>query len=92
MGPSNDIESYIQETGRAGRDGLASEAILYYTNTDLGQIGDGSIKEYCCNKNFCRREILLKDFDASDRDYSSINSCACCDVCAFKCVCKLCTC
>jgi ATP-dependent DNA helicase RecQ len=29
------IEAYIQETGRAGRDGLASTAIMFYNNQDL---------------------------------------------------------
>ena len=47
--PSADVESYLQETGRAGRDGETSEAILYYTDTDLGQLDDANIKEHCRN-------------------------------------------
>ncbi|XP_011410065.1 PREDICTED: uncharacterized protein LOC105316681 [Amphimedon queenslandica] len=36
-GPPSDIESYIQETGRAGRDGRQARVVLFYSRRDLAQ-------------------------------------------------------
>lgn len=34
-GLPNDMESYVQETGRAGRDGLESKCVLFWSDKDL---------------------------------------------------------
>jgi superfamily II DNA helicase RecQ len=56
---------YIQETGRAGRDGEPAEALLYVTTHPANRFVDDDMKEYSKNKDRCRRELLLKNFDGS---------------------------
>ena len=84
-GPPSDVESYVQETGRAGRDGQVSHAVLYLSNKDLG-LGhiEDSMKDYCRNNLQCWRYTLFQDFDSYDgsrpagRLYGDICATACC--------------
>ena len=63
------ISAFFQETGRAGRDGERSSAILYYNNRDIATNKSGmedNIRKYCYNEDQCLRGLLLKFLDAKN--------------------------
>ena len=88
-GASDDVEQYIQESGRAGRDNLFSHAILYHKVPEvITRDKSEDMKEYCGNKNECRRNMLLKHFDGySKNPQTGFHLCQCCDVCQCVCMC-----
>ena len=91
-GVSEDCEMYVQESGRAGRDGLQSYSITYYGKGDLNKkfISPQMIK-YCRNEDsLCRRQILFEDFGKCQCIVKS-SLCLCCDVCRLKCDCGKCS-
>lgn len=53
-GVPNDIETYYQEIGRAGRDGLHSKATLFYNSSDF------ATAMFLISKTTCPKQLKLK--------------------------------
>ena len=69
--PPYTIQSYFQETGRAGRDGKPATAILYFNNRDIAKNKPGmkdAVRNYCQSEGQCLRKYLLAQLD-TDKKY-----------------------
>ena len=63
--PPTTLEGYMQEIGRAGRQGQKAEAVLYYNNSDISRSRKGMSEAmiyFCRNENSCLRKQLLQHF------------------------------
>ena len=74
-GPPSNTESYLQETGRSGRDNLPAKAIICFSKSDLkAQHIEENMKQCCSNATVCRRIIF--DFE-DEHTVSQENKCVC---------------
>jgi ATP-dependent DNA helicase RecQ len=83
------VEAYLQESGRAGRDGLQSKAVLLWGPDDRGSLKRAAsetgrlrltgLLNYGRDTEHCRREALLKMLNYEGGSESPESPC--CDVC-----------
>jgi len=92
IGPPNSVKAYFQETGRAGRDGKQSTALLYYNSRDIAKNRAGmqdDMRTFCVSNNVCLRKLLLQSFDY-EKDVATKPLHNCCNVCEKDCDCPIC--
>ena len=83
ISPPSNLESYMQEIGRAGRTGIQSHATLYFNNSDIGKNKshvEDSVRNYCRSTDTCLRKQLLEYFGFRVAEQSN-----CCSVCDGGC-------
>ncbi len=77
--PPEDVESYLQESGRGGRDKQRSTAILLYPpngyDNSRSKTSTNSILTIARQQGRCRRELLLEPLEGS------VELCGGCDIC-----------
>jgi len=92
------VEAYLQESGRAGRDGSQSKAILLWgppddkislrrAKTETDRLRLSCLLDYARDITQCRRQALLKmlDFDGNGADKGGESpETQCCDVCEHQ--------
>ena len=63
ISPPSNLESYMQEIGRAGRTGKPACATLFYNNSDIASNKvhvQEQMKDYCRSEESCLRTLILK--------------------------------
>ena len=85
FGPAKNIEAYMQESGRAGRDGKQSTAYLLYQSFQLTHV-EKDIKNFIKSKS-CRRKFLPDFFEVQCSPKNPLH--LCCDNCSLECKCGL---
>ena len=68
--PPADVESYMQECGRPGRNGQAS-TVIYVNKSDLSNRTTLKEMKYCVQQHMCWLSILCSYFDCSAAKYSA---------------------
>ena len=78
-GSPSDFEQYVQEMGRAGRDGKNATATIF--EGQVGRHTSREMKNYLDNSTICRRRLLFQQFLSYSDKGITVNGINCCDIC-----------
>jgi hypothetical protein len=81
------LTAYYQETGRAGRDEMPADAIMYVNKNDIGKSTTSQEMKSYCTLQSCRRKFLSEHFGTH---FVSSSHHTCCDNCERNCICSNC--
>lgn len=84
-GPPRQMEDFVQEISRAGRDGKPAKSILLYTGLHLKKC-EQTVKDYAKTETVCLRKIMLSKFAA--KESGTLDHHDCCCICHKTCNCS----
>lgn len=83
FGPPKDMDAFVQQLGRAGRENNATAmAILLFNGRQCKKL-DSDMQAYIDNKLICRRQSMLSAYNAKPSPNRVKH--LCCDICECKC-------
>ena len=88
VGPPSDLDDYLQETGRVGRDLLKKShaVLLKYKGCTASKYISKEMKDFVNNNSTCRRKLLLSQFGSDVPQDMILHDC--CDICSRHCKCS----
>ena len=92
IGVPKTMEAYYQEIGRAGRDGKAANATLFYNGHDISANTPGmtqEMRDFCLDESSCLRRKLMTYLGFCSQTIFQENH-LCCSNCLTLCQCNSC--
>ena len=84
FGPPKNLEFYLQDSGRIGRNGSPSKSLVLY-NPFLCSACDSPMRLFLHSET-CRRVQISVSFPKSSEN-CFVSGCKCCDICCLSCKC-----